>query len=484
MVSIILRNTQEEETEAYLKWLASKYHLSDEFVEKIKNEKMKLSEAKEMIREIKWKKAQEEKWKRLWSDEDIILWSEELKKLFWEQFDLTFFRKWVNMLRLGMMTITQAEQEEKIKYCEENWFEKNNQPNWTTEYRKWAEIIVIYLSSEILDKEERLLRDKIWISEWKEKLEQVRKSGNKEEIAQIELEASQSIIKILYEYMYQLTEKHNWYQPSKIREQKEIYCVWYSLLWHAFLSELWIEHYWLCMHNHSALEVVIWWGNYYFDVTLVDKILEFWYWKSIWVSNEIVWKWWSIWTPIIAQRWDPEKILFSQIYNNKWCALYESRENEETIEMFNKAIVLNPSVANFYNCKSGALYRLWRYEEAIENFDKAIELNPNFFNDYNCKWRCLCYLWRYEEAIEAYNKAIELDPINSHTYKNKWLALEKLWKQKLSKLYRYVSDLLEWKKSSIGIFYIMKQRKIDQFIGSKDFEWLRKYLIELEKEES
>ena len=47
---------------------------------------------------------------KLWENEnDVSISFDELKILFWEEFDLIFFRKWINMLRLGMMTFTKDE---------------------------------------------------------------------------------------------------------------------------------------------------------------------------------------------------------------------------------------------------------------------------------------------------------------------------------------------------------------------------------------
>jgi len=420
MIAIILRNTKEEDKEEYLKWLASKYNLSEEFVNKIKNGNMIRSEAKEMVKGIKLKRWETERKKRLWSDEDVNLWYTELKKLFWEQFNMTFFRKWINMLRLGMMTITQAEQEEKIRYCKANWFNEGRKWNWLIEFTKWEEIIIINLESKELDEEERLLRDKIWINEYKERLDCARRKGTEWEIAQIEFEAANSIIKALYEYMYQKTNDEIWYEPSKIREFKEIYCVWYSLLGHAFLAELWIEHYWLNTSEHSALNVVIRKNNYYFDATMRNSLWHFDYWES-WRSSGRQWEyseidpkwWWRFRTPRFAIRWDPEKILLSQIFGSKWDALFN--------------------------------------------------------------------LWRYKEAEELFNREIEINPTDVWGYYNKWDVLKKRWKHKLSKLYIYSSDLLEWNEVKKNGSYKKEKQKIKQCIDSKDYEWIREYLIELEK---
>ena len=49
-------------------------------------------------------------------------------------------------------------------------------------------------------------------------------------------------------------------------------------------------------------------------------------------------------------------------------------------------------------------------EYAIEIYDKAIELNPNYAEAYFNKGVCLSNLNFKSEAIDMYNKTIELNP--------------------------------------------------------------------------
>ncbi len=248
----------------------------------------------------------------------------------------------------------------------------------------------------------------------------------------------------------------------------------FALLGHAFLSELWITHKWLDIPWHSALEVNIWWKRYYFDGTASKKILEFEYWKKQgiyskinFINNDFTNEADYFWNPldrveinhkdsddsnneIIAHPWNAEKVLLSQIYNNKWSALFE----------------------------------LKRYDGAIKMYNKAIELNPQGYWIYNNKWNTLFFIKKYNEAILMYDKVIEYNPKFSDAYNNKWVVLWINWKTKTAKLYYFTYELLEKKNpkifNSYDIAFVKNKLMIQFFIKIKDYKWLRKYLLELE----
>jgi len=199
---------------------------------------------------------------------------------------------------------------------------------------KW-DVIVIRSKADILEEKEKLLRDKINIKKYKKELIEVRKIWNKEEIIKKEIEASNAIIKELYNnFPYQLTKEDYWYKISKIQQSEELYCVWFSIVWHTFLEELWIKHKWLTIPKHSALEVDIWWKKYLFDATKIWQILEYKYWEKVWIYNKLNRVWWTEkddkWNEpkILFQSWNTEKILLSQTYNNKWSSLSKLWKNK------------------------------------------------------------------------------------------------------------------------------------------------------------
>ena len=46
-----------------------------------------------------------------------------------------------------------------------------------------------------------------------------------------------------------------------------------------------------------------------------------------------------------------------------------------------------------------------RYDEAVELYQKAIEIDPNDAGSWNNKGLALCRLGRHKEAIESFNMA-------------------------------------------------------------------------------
>jgi tetratricopeptide (TPR) repeat protein len=334
------------------------------------------------------------------------LFSSELIDHFWE----AFLEKGVNDIRFWLEIITRAEQEKLIERLRWEWFEEEIKP-WEIIFKKWDDIIII--KNNGWEEEAKKLRDYIWIDKFKQELEEVRASWDKEKIAKMELRVtSELLMHISSSLNYYLGNNDiNWYQPKKILETKQIVCVGFSIIWHSLLSELWIKHNWLNLLVHSALEVIIWDKKYLFDATQHNYLLEFKEEKILYYTKmELVWEVTS--SKGLYVSWDVEKILLSQIYTNKW----------------------------------NNLNILWRYEEAIKMYDKAIKLNPN----------------------------------NDLVYSNKWKAFYRLWKERMGKLYEFTGNLLSWYYFHFDVLN-GERKQIRDFIKEKNYEWLRLYLLSLEK---
>lgn len=306
----------------------------------------------------------------------------------------SFFEKWVNDLRYWLDIVTQTEQDELIKYCEENWFQLYTDSEEHLNYKKWDEIFSFKLNKE---KEAQNLRDKLWIDNLKQELEIVRGKWSKEEISWKELEIANEITEWIYNnFNYILNENNYWYQIDKILKNKQIYCVWFSLIWHSLFSELGIQHERLYMSQHSSLKVMIWWKEYICDVT----------WSKILCEIEKYWEYIGIYRPVILKEywyynsvvsWNPEEILITSIYYNTLTKI----EKEEAILMLDKIIELNPNDIKFYFNKANFLDKLWKKEEAIFIYDKIIKLDSTQFSAYRAKRDNLIKLWKKEEAINV-----------------------------------------------------------------------------------
>ena len=92
----------------------------------------------------------------------------------------------------------------------------------------------------------------------------------------------------------------------------------------------------------------------------------------------------------------------------------QKREYEKGIAEGERAVALNPGVANVLAYYAMSLNYAGRSEEAIPLIQKAIRLNPNplssFLSYYVQLGNALMYTGRYEEAVSAYKKAIQRAP--------------------------------------------------------------------------
>lgn len=128
---------------------------------------------------------------------------------------------------------------------------------------------------------------------------------------------------------------------------------------------------------------------------------------------------------------DPELAELTELKTTKEClgyglALYNKGKYDDAIKAFDKAIELNPQLADAWNNKGVSLKAQNKYDEAIVASDKAIELNPRLAKAWFNKGLALGYQGKYDEAIQAYNRSIEIDPEDADVCYNKGMALRLL----------------------------------------------------------
>jgi len=90
---------------------------------------------------------------------------------------------------------------------------------------------------------------------------------------------------------------------------------------------------------------------------------------------------------------------------------------KEAIELFDKAIELNPTVAYVYFARGTAYSNTFDYNKAIEDYDKALEINPNYAE---------VYANRASAKINQFTSKGNLDPSPEQTKS----ACEDLYKAK------------------------------------------------------
>ena len=96
------------------------------------------------------------------------------------------------------------------------------------------------------------------------------------------------------------------------------------------------------------------------------------------------------------------------------------------IDSWNKALKLNPNLAEIWHNLGSALGRLEQYPEAIESFNHALEIDPQSYQAWNDSAHAFYQMQQWEQAIDSWNKAIALNPGNYQFWYHRACALEQL----------------------------------------------------------
>lgn len=94
-------------------------------------------------------------------------------------------------------------------------------------------------------------------------------------------------------------------------------------------------------------------------------------------------------------------------------------DNDKALNAFNKAIQLNPNLAEAY-CYRGLIWEIkGDNDKALIDFKKTIKLESKHFSAYNDRG----YIWlqagKYDKALDDFNKSIQLKQNNADAYYNR-----------------------------------------------------------------
>ena len=413
-----------------------------------------------------------------------------IKENFINELIYTLLKIWEIYLRDNMLTISSDEQ--KVIQKKQIWKSEN---------------IIIKVEYSSLDDNPVLLRNKIWIEDYKKKLQILRKNwNNQNKISQLEFEATNKIIKCIHEYPYQMSKDNWWFKVENILNKKEIFCLWYCILWYSYLEELGIETQWINELRHISLLINIWNNEYYFDPFKYNSIKDIYWENNIWKYREFNIEWINnVWI-----TWDTKDVLLSYIFTYKWIDLDEEWKFYESIESYKKAIEIDWYNAFTINNLWISYQNIWDFDNALKLYNKAITLYPNFSIAYSDIWELLLKQGKHIEAIKYFEKALGTKDLYSSEYysssilTNIWFSYYKLWKYKdaiyylnlainntpnYSKSYKHIWRILIklWNYDIWNIYtdiflklenntYKINNNEINKLIESKEFDKLLKVL--------
>lgn len=292
--------------------------------------------------------------------------------------------------------------------------------------------------------EEKKLVDALGIEELRDQLEEIRKTGNIDQISNMERKIADIIQQAVSSFPYKPYADY----PSEIIKNQYINCVGATILGGLMMREAGLTYLIALLEDHVVLLLITSKGSAEWRDMLdpPNEVFE--------LTDGIIEGKKEDGTPItvkdivgLAENPKPEGLSFKIKIRNRELrvTIFEPKYSQqvmvlnnlggkfskaglfrEAIETYKAALDFNPYNSLLYYNLGCVLSRLGRYKEAIKAFQRAIDLdseNPRYYNNLGY---VLLKLNRYEEAIEACQKAIDLDPKNPRYYNNLGSVLLKL----------------------------------------------------------
>jgi tetratricopeptide (TPR) repeat protein len=113
-------------------------------------------------------------------------------------------------------------------------------------------------------------------------------------------------------------------------------------------------------------------------------------------------------------------------YSNKGMSLDNLGRPAEALTCFERALEINPRLAEAWSGKGTTLADLGRHAEALTCYERALQINPRYANAWFNKGVVLDDLGRHPEALTCYDRALEVNPRMAEAWYNRGNALVNL----------------------------------------------------------
>ncbi len=91
-------------------------------------------------------------------------------------------------------------------------------------------------------------------------------------------------------------------------------------------------------------------------------------------------------------------------------AFMKNKTYTESIQAYDKAIILEPDYFEAWNGKADALNRAQQFSEALVASDQALKIKPDYVQGWINRGVILYNLGRFDEELKAYETAVAIDP--------------------------------------------------------------------------
>jgi tetratricopeptide (TPR) repeat protein len=113
-------------------------------------------------------------------------------------------------------------------------------------------------------------------------------------------------------------------------------------------------------------------------------------------------------------------------YAKQGDACFFENRYEDAIIAYDRALQIQPDLADTWNNRGVVLTRMQRYQEAIASYEQATAIRPNYPDAWNNRGVVLLELQQYPEAIVCYEQAIQAKPDYADAWNNRGVAFSKM----------------------------------------------------------
>ncbi|NJK70515.1 MAG: tetratricopeptide repeat protein [Microcoleus sp. SU_5_3] len=113
-------------------------------------------------------------------------------------------------------------------------------------------------------------------------------------------------------------------------------------------------------------------------------------------------------------------------YAKQGDACFFENRYEDAIIAYDRALEIQPDLADTWNNRGVVLTRMQRYPEAIASYEQATTIRPNYPDAWNNRGVVLLELQQYPEAIVCYEQAIQAKPDYADAWNNRGVAFSKM----------------------------------------------------------
>ncbi len=107
-----------------------------------------------------------------------------------------------------------------------------------------------------------------------------------------------------------------------------------------------------------------------------------------------------------------------KLLTNYGFSLVQTGEPQKAVEIYRRAIELEPNYLSAYNNLGFALLKLNQIQAAAQAFTKALSLKPDFDDSLKGLGDCYLLAGNVDQAIDLYQKALQINPNNTSAMQN------------------------------------------------------------------